>query len=82
VKTISHRELRNRISRVLRQVAAGRLIRITVNGLPVADLVPIRGTRRIFVPREEIATLFARAPLDRKFRHGLAGPAGATIEDL
>jgi prevent-host-death family protein len=37
MKTIPQRELRNLISRVLREVEAGERIRITVDGRPVAD---------------------------------------------
>jgi len=82
MKSIPQRELRNRISGVLREVEAGQPMRITVNGRPVADLVPIRGTRRTFVPRKDIVMLITHAPLDRRFRHDLAGLTDATIEDL
>jgi prevent-host-death family protein len=82
MKTIPQRELRNRVSRVLRQVEAGERMRITVDGRPVADLVPIGGVRRKFVPQDELLNLLARAPLDRKFTRDIEGAAGATIEDL
>src|SRR2546426_1025953 len=39
MKTIPQRELRNQISRVLRQVEAGERLRITVDGRAVADLL-------------------------------------------
>jgi prevent-host-death family protein len=52
VRTIPQRELRNNVSEVLRQVQAGAHLRITVNGRPVADLVPVRERRREFVPFE------------------------------
>jgi antitoxin (DNA-binding transcriptional repressor) of toxin-antitoxin stability system len=42
-------------------------VRITVDGRPVADLIPIGGMRRTFVPIEEVLRLLARAPLDRQF---------------
>jgi prevent-host-death family protein len=82
MKTIPQRELRNRVSRVLRQVEAGERMRITVDGRPVADLVPIGGVRRKFVAQDELLDLLARAPLDRKFSRDIAGAAGATVEDL
>ena len=82
MKTIPQRELRNRVSRVLRQVEAGERMRITVDGRPVADLVPIGGVRRTFVPMDEVLRLLARAPLDRKFSRDIEGAAGATIEEL
>ena len=57
-------------------------MRITVDGRPVADLVPIVGVRRTFVPRNEVLRLLARAPLDRKFFRDIEGATGATIEEL
>jgi len=82
MKTIPQRELRNRVSRVLRQVEAGERMRITVDGRPVAELVPIGALRRTFVPRDDVVRLLARAPLDRKFPSDIEGAAGATIEEL
>ena len=79
MKTITQRELRNHASRILRQVEAGERMRITIDGRPVADLVPIAGVRRTFVPRNEILRLLARAPLDRKFSRDIEGSASATI---
>jgi prevent-host-death family protein len=73
MKTITQRELRNHVSRVLRQVEAGEHMRITVDGRPVADLVPIGGVRRTCVPIEEVLRLLARAPLDRKFSRDIEG---------
>ena len=79
---IPQRELRNRISQVLRQVEAGERLRVTVDGRPVADLVPVRDRRRVYAPREEVAELLARAPLDAAFARDLRAAVGATIEDL
>jgi antitoxin (DNA-binding transcriptional repressor) of toxin-antitoxin stability system len=67
------------VSRVLQQVEAGERMRVTVEGRPVADLVPITGMRRTFVPRNEILRLLARASLDRKFSRDIEGSASATI---
>ena len=79
MKTIPRHELRNRLSRVLRQVEAGERMRIIVDGRPVADLVPIVCVRRTFVPRNEVVRLLARAPLDPKFSRDIEGANGATI---
>lgn len=70
MKTISQRELRNSLGRVLWSVEAGESIRITVGGRPVADLVPI-GTHRTFVPREEVLAILRSSPLDRNFTRDL-----------
>ncbi|MGZ5213636.1 MAG: type II toxin-antitoxin system Phd/YefM family antitoxin, partial [Actinomycetota bacterium] len=41
-RTIPQRELRNHIGKVLREVEEeSRTIRVTVDGRPVADLVPV-----------------------------------------
>ncbi len=55
---IPQRVLRNEISRVLREVAAGDSYTVTVEGAPVADLVPHRTARRIAVPRDEMLAAF------------------------
>ncbi len=55
---IPQRVLRNEISRVLREVAAGGSFTVTVEGAPVADLVPHRTARRIAVPRDEMLAAF------------------------
>jgi antitoxin (DNA-binding transcriptional repressor) of toxin-antitoxin stability system len=57
-------------------------MRITVGGRPVAELMPIGGVRRTFVPRDRVLELLERAPLDRKFARDIEGAAGATIEQL
>ena len=79
MKTIPQRELRNQISRVLREVEAGERMRVTVDGRPVADLVPLAGARRTFVPRDDLLTLLRRASLDRGFEHDLEA-LNATID--
>jgi prevent-host-death family protein len=60
---IPQRELRNEISRVLREVKAGHAYTITVDGSPIADLIPHRDTRRrVAVPRAEFLETFAGLP--------------------
>ncbi|MFC9968830.1 type II toxin-antitoxin system Phd/YefM family antitoxin [Nocardia ignorata] len=57
---IPQRELRNDASRVLRDVRGGRSYTITVDGTPVADLIPHRHQRRrTTVPRAEVLAAFA-----------------------
>jgi prevent-host-death family protein len=56
---IPQRELRNDASRVLREVRSGQSYTITVDGAPVADLVPHRNAhRRAAVPRAEVIAAF------------------------
>ncbi|HTE83177.1 MAG TPA: type II toxin-antitoxin system prevent-host-death family antitoxin [Dehalococcoidia bacterium] len=82
MKTIPQRELRNNISRVLRDVEQGERVRVTVDGRPVADLVPISHGRRTFVPWETIEKILREAPLDPGFRDDIKAAAGGTIDEL
>ena len=82
MRAIPQRELRNNIGRVLRQVEAGERLRITVDGRPVADLIPVARAQRTFVPRADVSRLLARAPLDPDFAQDLAAVTGATIDEL
>jgi len=81
MKEIPQRELRNDISRVLRQVEAGERLRITVDGRPVADLVPLAGTPRTFVPREDLKRMLAEVALDGQFRSDM-DTISDTIDEL
>jgi prevent-host-death family protein len=81
VNTIAQRELRNRVSEVLRRVESGEHLRVTVDGRPVADLVPIAG-RRIFVSRESLERALRHAPLDSRFCSDIENATGATIDEL
>ncbi len=61
-KTIAQRELRNDNARVIEAVAAGESFVVTRNGVPVAELRPIRQTRRTFVPTAELLVLLSAGP--------------------
>ncbi len=60
--TIAQRELRNDNARVIDAVAAGETFVVTRNGVPVAELRPIRTARRRFVPKTELIALAAASP--------------------
>jgi prevent-host-death family protein len=51
--TVPQRELRNDTAGVLRRVEAGETLRITSNGRPVADLVPVERAAT-YVPLAEV----------------------------
>jgi prevent-host-death family protein len=57
---ITQRELRNESGRIMRALAKGKSFIVTRNGVPVAELVPLR--ERVFVPAEAVLAAFARAP--------------------
>ncbi len=72
-RTIPQRELRNDNARVIDAVVSGETFVVTRNGVPVAELRPIRNVRRTFVPKTDLLTLVAHGPhIDRKkFRSDL-----------
>ncbi|MBV8771904.1 MAG: type II toxin-antitoxin system prevent-host-death family antitoxin [Deltaproteobacteria bacterium] len=81
MRSIPQRELRNRISQVLRAVEAGERMQITVDGRPVAELVPLADRRRTFVLRDKVLALLRRGSLDRKFERDVRA-VDATIDEL
>jgi prevent-host-death family protein len=78
---IPQRELRNDIANVLRRVAAGERLRVTVRGRPVADLVPV-SVARPFVPRSEFGPILLQDPLDGRFEQDLRAALGGTVDEL
>lgn len=65
-EVIKQSELRNDNAAIMRRVAAGETFTVTVNGVPVADIIPHqRDTRRIAVPAAEVdAYLRDLPPID------------------
>jgi len=76
--TIAQRELRNRVSDVLRRAEQGEQFLITVDGRPVAELGPHRSRR--WVGRDRLRHLMAEAAVPallddvRQLEGGLADP--------
>lgn len=62
-EVIKQSELRNNNAAVMRRVAAGESFTVTVNGVPVADVVPHQRTRkRVAIAAEELDRLMAELP--------------------
>lgn len=61
-KTIPQRELRNDNARVIDAVVSGETFFVTRNGVPVAELRPIRNARQRFVQKSELMALAASGP--------------------
>jgi prevent-host-death family protein len=81
MRTIPLRELRNDVSRILKEVEAGVTYRVTVDGKPMADLVPI-SERRTFVPWPIIERIIREAPLDRDFMADVRPYLDEDVDDL
>jgi prevent-host-death family protein len=77
--TIPQRELRNHSGDILRRAETGEQFTITVDGRPVARLVPY--PRRQWVPRTEYLRLFEPGPDDPTFFEDIR-ELGGTVEDL
>jgi prevent-host-death family protein len=61
-KTIPQRKLRNENAQVIDAVTSGETFVVTRNGVPVAELGPIRSSRRSFVPKSDLVTIALRGP--------------------
>jgi prevent-host-death family protein len=80
-REIPQRELRNDITRVLREVAEGKTVRVTVNGRPVADLIPVSQSRR-FVARADFELILRESPLDRDFAKDVQAALSSTVDEI
>lgn len=80
--TVASRELRNDTAGVLRRVQEGEDVVITVNGLAVAQLVPLPSRTRHWMSKAELVGLLEHAPSDPGLRADLLWIAGDTTEDL
>ncbi|WP_067567929.1 type II toxin-antitoxin system Phd/YefM family antitoxin [Nocardia acidivorans] len=79
---IPQRQLRNNASQVLREVRAGQGYTITVDGSPVADLIPHRrANRRIAVPREEVIAAFVGLAVQQDWQQDIAGSIDDSLYD-
>lgn len=61
-RTIPQRELRNDNAQVIDAVVSGETFVVTRNGVPVAELRPIRNARRRFVPKTDLLAVAASGP--------------------
>src|SRR6266511_3280682 len=57
-REIPLRELRNDVSRILQEAAAGARFVVTVRGQPVAQIAPVGG-RRVWVPWHDVVKILA-----------------------
>lgn len=80
-REIPQRELRNDVGEVLREVASGRRLRVTVRGRPMADLIPIPEGRQ-FVSRSDFEAILAEDPLDPGFVDDVRAALGSTVDEL
>jgi prevent-host-death family protein len=82
MSSVPARQLRNDTAGVLRRVEAGERVTITVNGRPVAELVPVQRTRRSWIRREVLVARLRQVQADPGLRDDLALLSGDTTDDL
>ena len=80
--TVASRDLRNHTADVLRQVSEGAHVTVTVNGTAVAEIIPVRATRRASMSKPDLIGLLAHHQADPGLRGDLAALAGETTDDL
>lgn len=80
--TVASRDLRNHTAEVLRQVSDGTRVTITVNGMPVAELRPVRRMRPQYFTKSELAELVNRRQADSGLSRELETLAGDTTDEL
>jgi prevent-host-death family protein len=78
---VASRELRNNTRAVLERVEAGEQITITVDGRPVATLVPVH-TKRRTMPRAEFVRKLSTALADPGMTEDIRRLAPDTTDDL
>jgi prevent-host-death family protein len=79
---VPSRELRNDTAGVIRRVQDGTTLIITVNGRPMAQLMPVTGSRRSWISRQELSRRLLMAQADKGLREDLARLAAETTDDL
>ena len=82
MRSIPQRTFWNDIARILREVEAGERLQVTVDGRPVAELVPIDDFRRTFVPRRAVINPLQRTRLGADFQRDIDAATGAGIDKL
>jgi prevent-host-death family protein len=79
---VASRDLRNDTAGVLKRVQAGEDVVITVNGKPVARLVPVQPAKRRWIARAELVRRLSTGQADPGLRSDLQVLAGDTTDDL
>ena len=82
MSVVASRDLRNHTADVLRRVADGDRVTITINGAPVAELGPVSATRRPTISKAQLIRLLARHQADAGMRHDLDVLTADTTADL
>lgn len=66
----------------MRQVSSGTPVTITVNGMPVAEISPVRSMRKQFLSKADFIEIITLRQADPGLRDDLEALAGDTTDDL
>ena len=80
-REISVRDLRNHTADVVAAVKAGERLSLTVNRMPVADIVPHEPQRSPWVPSQRLRVLLNDAGADKALLSDLAEVRGSLVEE-
>jgi prevent-host-death family protein len=80
-REISVRELRNHTADVVAAVRAGERVSLTVNRMPVADIVPHLQERSPWVPSQRLRAIVQEAGADRELLADLADVRGSLLDE-
>ena len=79
-REISVRDLRNHTAEVVAAVRAGERLSLTVNRLPVADIVPHAATRSPWVPSQTLRSIVQEAGADPELLADLADVRSSVLD--
>jgi prevent-host-death family protein len=79
-REISVRDLRNHTADVVAAVRSGERLSLTVNRLPVADIVPHSRERSPWVPSQTLRSIVEEAGADAELLPDLADVRGALVD--
>ena len=80
-REISVRDLRNHTADVVAAVKAGERLSLTVNRMPVADIVPHEPRRSPWLPSHRLGALVNEAGADNALLSDLADVRGSLVEE-
>ena len=80
-REVSVRELRNNTADVVAAVRAGERVELTVNRMPVADIVPHVGARSPWVASSVLREIVDESGVDAALLDDLADVRGAALDD-
>ncbi|MEO7269477.1 MAG: type II toxin-antitoxin system prevent-host-death family antitoxin [Knoellia sp.] len=80
--TIASRDLRNHTAAVLKQVADGAEVTVTVHGEPVALITRPRHQRRTSLPKAELLEFLGRQSVDSSLADDMAWISEGSTDDL